>query len=32
MQKRKPDLIVALVVLFGLGLVVTSYAQTLVVP
>ncbi|TDU22162.1 hypothetical protein C8E00_104343 [Chromohalobacter marismortui] len=28
-MKRKPDLVMALVMLFGLGVVATGYAQTL---
>lgn len=29
-MKRKPDLVMALVLLFGVGVVATGYAQTLV--
>lgn len=29
-MKRKPDLVMALVLIFGLGVVATGYAQTLV--
>ncbi len=29
-MKRKPDLVMALVLIFGLGIVATGYAQTLI--
>lgn len=29
-MKRKPDLVMALVLIFGIGVVATGYAQTLV--
>ncbi len=29
-MKRKPDLVMALVLIFGLGVVATGYAQTLI--
>lgn len=32
MRRRKPDLVVALVVIFSVGVVVTSYAQSVITP
>ncbi len=30
MRRRKPDLVLTLVLVFGIGMVATSYAQTLI--